>query len=98
MADHVSQANDQTPEAPRIVFPCDYPIKVLGEHAEGFVDLVVDIVRRHDPELREELIRFRASAEGRWLSVQLLITATGPEQLSALFAELKATGRVAMVL
>lgn len=94
----MTQNGDKAQEAPRIVFPCDYPIKVLGEHGEGFVELVIDVVRRHDPSLREELIRFRASSEGRWLSVQLLITATGPEQLSALFTDLKATGRVAMVL
>ena len=38
------------------------------------------------------------SKNGRFLSVRLEIHATGPEQLQALHAELKATGKVHMVL
>lgn len=91
-------AQDKVQERPRIEFPCDYPIKVLGEQGDGFVELVVDIVRRHDPELCEERISYRESGKGRYLSVQLVITATGTDQLQALFAELKASGRVALVL
>lgn len=94
----MTQDADKVQERPRIVFPCDYPIKVLGEQGEGFAELVVEIVRRHDPDLCQERISYRESARGRYLSVQLVITATGPEQLAALFAELKASGRVALVL
>ena len=89
---------DKVQERPRIEFPCDYPIKVLGEQGEGFAELVIEIVRRHDPGLSEERISYRESTGGRYLSVQLVITATGTEQLAALHAELKATGRVATVL
>ena len=94
----MSNGTDNIQERPRITFPCDYPIKVLGEQGEGFAELVIEIVRRHDPGLSEERISYRESARGRYLSVQLVITATGTEQLAALYAELKATGRVATVL
>ena len=40
----------------------------------------------------------RFSANGRFMSLTVTIVATGPAQLQALFEELKATGRVHMVL
>ncbi|MEJ2132720.1 MAG: DUF493 domain-containing protein, partial [Gammaproteobacteria bacterium] len=36
---------------PRIEFPCDYPIKILGDNHSRFTDRVVELVRRHAPEL-----------------------------------------------
>ena len=85
-------------EPPRIEFPCDYPIKVMGEHTEDFAEAVLEIVRCHDPGMCSERVCYRASSNGRYLSVQVVITATGTEQLTALFEDLKASGRVAMVL
>jgi hypothetical protein len=83
---------------PALVYPCDYPIKVLGLQSADFAALVVDIVRRHDPGLREEHISLRESSGGKYLSVSVTITASGPEHIRALFEDLKASGRVTMVL
>lgn len=85
-------------EVPRIEFPCDYPVKVMGENGEDFVDLVVGIGRRHAPELTDEKVGVRASRNGRWVSVTMTIRATGEAQLRALFEELKASGRTQLVL
>jgi len=83
---------------PKIEFPCDYPIKVLGLHEPDFAGCVLEIVQRHDPGLCEERISYRESSNGKYLSVQVVITATGIDQIQALFDELKASGRVAVVL
>lgn len=85
-------------DAPKIEFPCDYPIKVMGLETHDFRYIVVDIIRRHAPDLDDEQIDFRASRNGKYLSVKATITATGTGQLKALFEELKASGRVIMVL
>ena len=85
-------------EPPRIEFPCRYPIKVIGEAGEGFTELVITIVERHAPDSETRLIDVRDSKNGRFLSVRVELTATGPDQLQALHTELKATGRVHMVL
>jgi Uncharacterized conserved protein len=89
---------EQDPEPPRIEFPCDYPVKVMGAHAEDFVDLVVAIGRRHAPELDDANVSVRTSRNARWVSVTMTIRATGEPQLRALFEELKATGRTQLVL
>jgi putative lipoic acid-binding regulatory protein len=83
---------------PAIEFPCAYPIKVMGLHENDFAALVLEIVRRYDPAISAEQLSYRPSSNGKYLSVTVTITATGVAQLQALFDELKASGRVAMVL
>jgi putative lipoic acid-binding regulatory protein len=83
---------------PRIEYPCAYPIKVMGLQEADFVDCIVEVVQRHDPQFATETITTRESRNGKYLSVKVTITATGPDHIQALFTELKATGRVVMVL
>ncbi len=90
---------DTDVQAPKIEFPCErYPIKVIGDAGEGFAELVVEVIQRHAPGLDSSTLTRRDSRNGRYLSVQVLITATGVEQLQAIHLDLRATGRVHMVL
>lgn len=82
----------------KIEFPCDYPIKVMGRNEDDFKEIVLDIIRRHAPDLREENISFRASRNKNYLAVNVTIYATGVKQLQELFDDLKASGRVSLVL
>ena len=86
------------PKAPKIEFPCDYVIKVIGNAAPDFTDFVVEVVEQHAPGIAETDITVNDSSKGRFSSVQLKIVATGESQLKALFEDLKASGRVHMVL
>ncbi len=85
-------------EPPRIEFPCDYPVKVLGEVCVGFEEMVVQIMHKHDPEFDPDTVTRNDSRNGNFVSIRVTIRATGEEQLQALFAELKQTGQVKMVL
>lgn len=85
-------------EPPKIEFPCDYPIAVVGEAAPDFLSLVEEIVESHAPGFLRERTTVRPSAGGRYVSVRVTITATGEPQLRALFEALKGTGRVQAVL
>jgi putative lipoic acid-binding regulatory protein len=86
------------PTPPRVEFPCDYPLKVVGDGAADFRDVVVAVVRVHAPDLDEARVSVRESRNGRFLSVNVIIRATGEPQLQAIFDDLKQTGRVQMVL
>jgi putative lipoic acid-binding regulatory protein len=57
----------------------------------------VEVMVRHAGELLAE-IDVRPSSNGRFESVRVTITATGEEQLRAIFEELKASGRVHIVI
>ncbi|KJU80541.1 DUF493 domain-containing protein [Pseudomonas sp. MDMC216] len=90
---------DSDVQPPKIEFPCErYPIKVIGTAGEGFSDLVIEVIQRHAPDLDTSTLVMRDSRNGNFLSVQVLITATGVEQLQAIHLDLRATGRVHMVL
>ncbi|MBM7061401.1 DUF493 domain-containing protein [Pseudomonas sp. UL073] len=89
---------NETPNV-TIEFPCErYPVKVIGDAGEGFVELIVEIFQRHAPDLDRGTLVLRDSRNGRFQTVQLLITATSLEQLQALHVDLRGTGRVHMVL
>lgn len=88
----------QVDDAPKIEFPCDYPIRVMGEKCEEFLTRVIDIVEKHACILDKTDIRLRDSSKGRFVSALMVITATGPEQLHALHLDLRQYSAVKMVL
>tara|TARA_B100000749_G_scaffold100375_1_gene76546 strand:- start:59 stop:337 length:279 start_codon:yes stop_codon:yes gene_type:complete len=91
-------ADVNEPQAPKIEFPCQYPIKVIGTAGDDFAEVICEVVERHAPGIDTTTIDVKDSKNGRFLSLRLVITATGQEQLEALHRDLKATGRVHMVL
>jgi uncharacterized protein len=90
----------QRPEVkkPKIEFPCDYPIKVIGESVPGFLDEVMNIVRRHDATIALDKVKEKPSSKGNYSSITLLLWATGEPQLQRLFTELKKCTAVRLVL
>lgn len=85
-------------EAPKIEFPCEYPIKVVGPAAPDYKQFVIDVIEIHAPGIDFSKVEVKTSRNGNYYSVRLTITATGEEQLKAIFEDLKASGRVQMVL
>jgi putative lipoic acid-binding regulatory protein len=79
-------------------FPCAFPIKAMGRSEPGFDDLVVEIVRRHTPDLPEEAVKTRASRGGKWVSVTVTIQATSKQQLDAIYQALTDHEKVVMCL
>ena len=86
------------PDPPKIEFPCDYPIKVLGRSSDSFQTVVCEVFERHAPGFDQETISVRASGKGNFTALTIIITATGPEQLQALHQDLMASGVVQMVI
>ncbi len=86
------------PEPPKIEFPCDYPIKVIGKASPGFKQFVIETISIHAPGLDLERVDINMSKNDKFVSVRLWIIATGKDQLENLFEDLKASGRVTMVI
>ena len=85
-------------EPPKIEFPCDYPIKVLGRSGEHFESIIFEVFENHAPGFNRECVTINVSSKGTFSSITITITATGTEQLDALHRELMATGIVNMVI
>lgn len=90
-------STDNTSES-AIEFPCDFPIKAMG-HARGNFELtVMEIVRRHAPDLTEESFKSRFSRNGKYLSVTITVRARSKQQLDAIYMDLTACEHVLMAL
>jgi len=81
-----------------LAFPCDFPIKVMGESVQGFAQAVTDIVLRHAPDFDPASVEMRPSRLGKYLSLTITVRAQSREQLDALYRELCDHAMVKMVL
>ncbi len=79
-------------------FPCRFPIKVMGKNDREFDFLVLEIVRRHVPELNEQAVTTRPSKDANFLSVTVTIQATSKDQLDAIYRDLSSHPQVLMAL
>jgi len=79
-------------------FPCAFPIKSIGKAGEDFETLVVDILRRHVPDLDESQVQVRKSRQGQWVAVTLVIQAESQAQIDAIYQDLGRQDRVAWAL
>jgi putative lipoic acid-binding regulatory protein len=81
-----------------LVFPTDYPIKIVGRPSPEFRARIHAIVVRHAPDVDPDRVTERLSANGNFLSVSYTIRALSREQVIALAGDLKACELVMMVL
>jgi hypothetical protein len=79
-------------------FPCDFPIKVMGQRQDGFAQAVLETVLRHAPDFDAAGMEMRPSAKGNYMSLTCTIRAVSREQLDALYRELSAHPLVKVVL
>lgn len=56
-------------------FPCVSPLKAIGKDADGFKELVTEIVRRHVPDLIDNAVTRRSSGGGKYISVAAIFVA-----------------------
>ncbi|HYQ70677.1 MAG TPA: DUF493 domain-containing protein [Gammaproteobacteria bacterium] len=85
-------------EESALTFPCDFPIKAMGKADCDLDSIVVEIVRRHAPDLTEGAVNSRASTRGNYLSVTVVVRATSREQLDAIYQDLVDCEQVIMAL
>ena len=79
-------------------FPCEFPIKVMGETRDGFADTIVDVVRQHAPDFDASHVEMRPSSTGKYLSLTCTVTATSKAQLDDLYRALSSHPMVKVVL
>jgi hypothetical protein len=79
-------------------FPCSFPLKAFGRNSDEFEALVVEIVRRHVPDLDDRAVSSRPSGGNAYRSVTATFTARSREQLDALYAELGSHEQILMLL
>lgn len=69
-------------------FPCDFPIKIVGRANPEFEVVVLSIIRKHAPDLREGSLEFRSSKNGNYVAITVTVQATSKDQLDAIYQDL----------
>jgi len=86
------------PEQSLITYPSAFPIKVMGPHAEGFVEAIIAVARQFDPDFDHATVETRPSKGGNYLGITITVTATSRPQLDELYRTLTAHPMVKIVL
>ena len=89
---------NDTDQRVEIEFPCEYPIKIMGKNVDNFEKVILSVLDKLSPTYSRETITRRVSKKGTFISLTVLIIATGKPQLEKLNEALKATGLVSIVL
>ncbi len=79
-------------------FPVLYPIKVVARRSVSLRASIDAIVREYVPELTDEQVTERASAQEHFVSITYSITAQSREQIIALATALQANEQVIMLI
>lgn len=86
------------PEQSLIEYPCDFPIKVMGAHVEGFAAAIAHVANQFDPAFDAATMEHRPSSNGNYLGLTITLRVTSREQLDELYRTLSTHPMVKVVL
>jgi len=81
-----------------IIYPCTFPIKVMGQRVDGLVHAITHIAEQFDPSCDARTIELRESKGGKYLGVTITINATSRAQLDEIYRTLSTHPMVKVVL
>jgi len=81
-----------------LTFPCTFAIKAMGKSSPELDLLVVEIVRRHTPNLGEGAVTSRPSRGGNYTAITVVIEAHSRQQLDAIYLDLNRSPHILMTL
>lgn len=79
-------------------FPCDFPIKVMGESSPDFDSIVVSIIHQHIESISEGAIKTRQSSGGKYTSVTVTVKVTSKVELDSIYQDLSSHESIKYVL
>ncbi len=85
-------------EPERIVFPTDYPIKVVARASAGLRERVDAVFSRHFGDFGAEKVTERPSAGSHFVALTYVMWVTAEDQLGRLHTDLRAEDGVMLVL
>ncbi|NPV56516.1 MAG: DUF493 domain-containing protein [Anaerolineae bacterium] len=80
---------DEPMESP-LVFPCDFPLKIIGKNEDDFETFVVDLVKEYVPYLQPEDITRKESAGGKYISITFNFMAIDRQQVDKIYIAMSA--------
>jgi putative lipoic acid-binding regulatory protein len=81
-----------------LIFPCRFPIKILGRDNPDFHDIALRVVETHAGEIKPHDIRTAPSRQGNFVSITITIDATSQQQLDDIYRDLSAHEQIMVAL
>lgn len=95
IADAVTQ---KTQQDTLIEFPCDFPIKVMGETHADFTAEIVKTIQQLNPGFSAANIEMRGSSGGKYISLTCTVYVTSKLQLDDIYRALTSHPMVKVTL
>lgn len=86
-----------TPPETLLEFPCEFPLKIMGDHHEAFAETILAVVQQHAPDTQAHHVRTRLSSKGNYISATVVVTATSKQQLDNIYLSLTSHPMVKVV-
>jgi len=87
-----------TPQETLIEFPCDFPIKVMGETHEDFTSEMIKTIQVHSPNFDASQIETRGSSGGKYISLTCTVHVASKLELDDIYRALTSHQMVKVVL
>ncbi len=81
-----------------IEYPSDFPIKVMGKQHPDFCNAIMAVVQQFDPGFDASKVELRASSQGHYIGMTVIVRATSRAQLDGLYRALCSHPLVKVVL
>lgn len=88
---------EQTQET-LIEFPCDFPIKVMGETRDDFTNEIIKTIQTKIPSFNASHIEMRGSSGGKYISLTCTVHVTSKPQLDDIYQALTSHPMVKVTL
>lgn len=80
------------------IYPCQFPIKVIGENAENLEKTIIKVMSSFGEVIHPDEIVKRHSKNEKYLSITFEIVARSREHIEQIYSELHAQKEVKMVM
>jgi putative lipoic acid-binding regulatory protein len=81
-----------------IEFPCDFPIKVMGETNTDFTSEIIKSIQSVEPTFDATKIEMRGSSGGKYISLTCIVHVSSRPQLDDIYRALTSHPMVKVVL
>ena len=98
MAAKKIKGNDIKDTETLIEFPCDFPIKVMGETHADFSTEIIKTIQQKLPSFNASQIELRGSSGGKYMSLTCTVHVTSKAQLDNIYRALSAHPMTKFVL
>lgn len=93
----MAKKNDDITET-LIEFPCDFPIKVMGETHPDFSSEIIKAIQGQLPSFDAANIEMRGSSGGKYISLTCTVHVTSKSQLDDIYRLISAHPKVKFAL